>query len=282
MGLPMSRRLVEAGHNVVGYDLSVQARRRAAGFGVREMSDVGDAVADVELIILMLPDSDAVTAVLSDDALLGRIAPQTIVIDMSSSEPLRTRVLAGSLKLRGIRLLDAPVSGGVLGAENGKLTIMAGGDKAVLDLARPCLEPLGTVIHTGPVGSGHAVKSLNNLLSATHLWITSEAMLAGVRFGIDPEVMLSVFNGSSGRSGSTENKWPKFVLPGTYNSGFGLRLMVKDMGIAVQLAEEVGAPSVLGSEALELWRKAAQGLPPSADHTEIVRWLEGEGGANDN
>jgi 3-hydroxyisobutyrate dehydrogenase len=107
-------------------------------------------------------------------------------------------------------------------------------------------------------------------------------MLAGVRFGIDPEVMLSVFNGSSGRSGSTENKWPKFVLPGTYNSGFGLRLMVKDMGIAVQLAEEVGAPSVLGSEALELWRKAAQGLPPSADHTEIVRWLEGEGGANDN
>ena len=170
-------------------------------------------------------------------------------------------------------MLDAPVSGGVSGAETGKLTIMVGGDAADVAEAKPYLAALGRVVHVGPIGSGHAVKALNNLLSATHLWATSEAMLIGERFGIDPEVMLSVFNSSSGRSGSTENKWPNFILPGTFDSGFGLRLMLKDMGIAVQLADQVGVPEPSGSCALDLWDRASQGLPPTADHTEIARWL---------
>jgi 3-hydroxyisobutyrate dehydrogenase len=181
--------------------------------------------------------------------------------------------LAASLAERGVRMIDAPVSGGVSGAETGRLTVMVGGGAADLETAGPLLENFGRVVHVGPIGSGHAVKALNNLLSATHLWITSEAMLAGARFGIDAEVMLSVFNGSSGRSGSTENKWPNFIRPGTFNSGFALRLMVKDMGIAIQLAEQVGAPSVLGADALGVWRQAAEALPPTADHTEIARWL---------
>ena len=146
-------------------------------------------------------------------------------------------------------MIDAPVSGGVSGAETGRLTVMVGGARQTdLVAARPLLEELGRPVHAGPVGAGHAVKALNNLLSATHLWVTSEAMLAGERFGIDPQVMLSVFNSSSGRSGSTENKWPNFILPGTFNSGFGLRLMLKDMGIAVQLVDQVGGPSALGHQ----------------------------------
>jgi 3-hydroxyisobutyrate dehydrogenase len=117
------------------------------------------------------------------------------------------------------------------------------------------------------------VKALNNLMSATHLLVTSEAILAGERFGLDPATMLAIFNASSGRSGSTENKWPNFILPGTYTSGFGLRLMLKDMRIAVGLSEQLGMPSRLGAEAVALWADAAEALPPGADHTEIARWL---------
>ena len=196
---------------------------------------------------------------------------------MSSSEPLRTRALAARLAERGIRMVDAPVSGGVKGAERGALTIMVGGDDADVARVMPVLETLGRPVHAGAIGSGHAVKALNNLLSATHLWVTSEAIEAGRRFGLDPEVMLAVFNGSSGRSGSTENKWPNFILPGTFDSGFGLRLMLKDMRIAVQLAQQSGAPSRLGADAVDLWAQAADGLPATADHTEVARWIADEG-----
>src|SRR5690606_1184417 len=135
------------------------------------------------------------------------------------------------------------------------------------------LEHLGTVRHAGPVGSGHAIKALNNLISATHLWITSEAMVAGQRFGLQPEVMLEIINGSSGRSGSSESKWPRFILPGTFDSGFGLRLMLKDMRTATALAEQLDAPIELGEAAVARWAEAADELPPDADHTEVAKWL---------
>jgi 3-hydroxyisobutyrate dehydrogenase len=150
---------------------------------------------------------------------------------------------------------------------------MVGGSEQNVSRVWPVLERLGKPVHAGPIASGHAIKALNNLLSATHLWITSEAMVAGERFGLNPDVMLAIFNGSSGRSGSTENKWPNFILPGTYDSGFGLRLMLKDMKIAVQLAEQADAPSQLGTDAVALWQQAADELEPTADHTEIARWI---------
>jgi 3-hydroxyisobutyrate dehydrogenase len=159
------------------------------------------------------------------------------------------------------------------GATAGTLAIMAGGPEETLARARDVLAPLGTVHRAGPVGAGHAVKALNNLMSATHLLVTSEAMLAGERFGLDPEVMLAIFNGSTGRSGSTEVKWPKFILPETYDAGFGLRLMLKDMRIALGLAGQLGQPSRLGARAVDLWAEAAEALPAGADHTEIARWL---------
>jgi 3-hydroxyisobutyrate dehydrogenase len=193
---------------------------------------------------------------------------------MSSSEPLRTRALAEQLESVGASLIDAPVSGGVRGAVNGTLTVMVGGDATLVESCRPLLETFGRVVHVGDVGAGHAVKALNNLMSATHLWITGEAMVAGERFGLRPEVMLEVFNSSSGKSGSTENKWPNFVLTESYNTGFALRLMLKDMRIATALAEAQGTPISLGEEAVALWAKASDDLPATADHTEVARWLE--------
>lgn len=273
----MARRLVEAGHRVIGFDVSPEARARAVAFGVTEAKRVEDAVSGADVLILMLPDSNIVESVMKDPEVLSQLGNETIVVDMSSSEPLRTRALANFLKSSSCEMIDAPVSGGVTGATNGKLTVMVGGSAELVDDLRPILEVFGKVVHAGPIGSGHAVKALNNLLSATHLLITSEAILAGQKFGLDPEVMLSVFNGSSGRSGSTENKWPNFILPETFNSGFALRLMLKDMKIAVQLAVEGGVPCELGSEAVALWAEAAAELPPGADHTEIARWLRSQG-----
>jgi 3-hydroxyisobutyrate dehydrogenase len=274
MGLPMAVRLVGAGHEVVGTDLVSENRTRFAEQGGVATASAAEAAAGAEVLILMLPNSEIVESVVLDDAVAGSLRPGSIVIDMSSSEPLRTRALADRLAAeRGVDLVDAPVSGGVKGAVAGTLTVMAGGSPDLVDRVRPVLEAMGKVVHTGPVASGHALKALNNLLSATHLLVTSEAMVVGREFGLDPAVMLDAINGSSGRSGSTENKWPNFILPGTFDSGFALRLMLKDMRIATSLAAQLGLPSRLGERAVELWSAAAEELPATADHTEIARWL---------
>lgn len=277
MGAPMARRLGAAGHPVTGYDPAPDAAARLAGAaGVRVAESADEAARAAEVLILMLPDSAAVEAALIGSGLLDRLAPGTLVIDMGSSEPARTRELAGRAEAAGVRVLDAPVSGGVAGAEAGTLTVMAGGAPADWARAEPLLRVLGErVLHVGPVGAGHALKALNNLMSATHLLVSSEALLAGIRFGLDPAVMLDVVNGSSGRSGSTETKWPRHVLGRGFDSGFALRLMLKDMRIATGLAAATGEPARLGEAAVALWERAAAELPADADHTEIVRWLEG-------
>ncbi len=225
-----------------------------------------------DVVVLMLPNSDVVEAVLVEAGALDALAPGKVVVDMGSSEPMRTRRLAAVAIGKGIAVIDAPVSGGVRAATAGTLTIMVGGDATTVARVRPILDELGSrVVHVGDAGAGHAVKALNNLMSATHLLATSEAMRTAEAFGLDLAVVLDVVNTSSGRSGSTENKWPNFVFPGTYDSGFALDLMVKDMAIAVALADAAGVDATLGRRALELWRDAAAALPAGADHTEIAR-----------
>jgi 3-hydroxyisobutyrate dehydrogenase len=273
MGTPMTRRLLDAGHRVVGFDLSETAMARFTTSGGTSAATPEAAAAQADVVILMLPNSDIVESVVTT-GVAAAMRPDALLVDMSSSEPMRTRALAEKVRFEhDIELVDAPVSGGVQGALNGKLVIMVGGSDAAVRRLTSTLELMGKPTHVGTVGSGHALKALNNLLSATHLMITSEAILAGVRFGLDPEVMLSVINGSSGRSGSSENKWPNFILPETYDSGFALRLMLKDMRIATNLAEQLKVPSMLGNEAVGLWSTAAQDLPADSDHTEIARWL---------
>ncbi len=273
MGMPMSSRLVDAGHRVLGFDLSAEALGAFAEHGGTPTDTIGTLVRTVDLVVLMLPNSLVVDQVTSGEEFRSALRPGLTLIDMGSSEPLATRALADDLACSNVALVDAPVSGGVRGAVNGTLTVMAGGGEADVDRVAPVLGHLGRVVRTGPVGSGHALKALNNLLSATHLWATSEAMLTGAQFGIDPFVMLDVFNGSSGRSGSTDNKWPNFILPGTYDSGFGLHLMLKDIRIAVALADDLGVSASLAEYTADRWADAADGLPATADHTEIARWI---------
>ena len=273
MGFPMAERLAEAGYTVRGYDADPAVRSKFAG-AVASAEAAADSAAAV---ILMLPNSAVVRSVLLDDGLLAHMAPGAVLIDMSSSEPVQTRELAATAGEHGVPMVDAPVSGGVRGAVAGSLMIMAGGAPEPVAAVRGMLEVLGKkVLHVGPVGAGHALKALNNLLSATHLLVSSEAMLVGKEFGLDQEVMLEAINGSSGSSASTVNKWPRFMLGRGFDSGFGLRLMLKDMRIAVGLAQATGWPSRLGEAAVDLWAEAAERLPADADHTEILRWLETE------
>jgi 3-hydroxyisobutyrate dehydrogenase len=281
MGAPMVGRLTEAGYAVRGYDVSEEAR---AAVGAETGAAVADAVTDVaqgaDGVVLMLPNSKVVRAVLFDEGLLEAIAPGRVLLDMSSSAPTDTRDIAPSVQERGLHFVDAPVSGGVRGAKAGSLTIVVGGEDADVEAARPLLETVGKrALHVGGIGAGHALKALNNLLSAATLIATAEAVEAGKRFGLDPAVMVDAFNTSSGRSYSTEHKYPDFVLPGTYDAGFNINLMVKDIGCALELAESTGSPSTVTEVIVEQWRKAAANLPQEADHTAIAKWIhEGPGG----
>jgi 3-hydroxyisobutyrate dehydrogenase len=282
MGVPMATHLAAAGYLVAGHDVSQEARGRlataAAERGAQaEVPGTVEAVAhQADAVILMLPDSRAVTQVTEAQGLLSAMPAGSLLIDMGSSEPAATERLARQAHERGVSVVGAPVSGGVIGAEQASLTIMAGGPSAAVDRARPALEVLGSrVVHAGTMpGAGHALKALNNLLSAVHLLATSEALLAGQRYGLDPVVMLEAINTSSGRSGSTQNKWPNYVLTGTYDSGFSATLLVKDMLIGLGVEREFGTGSRLAELATQMWRRAATWLPAGADHTEIVRWLE--------
>jgi 3-hydroxyisobutyrate dehydrogenase len=276
MGQPMAARLAAAGYRVTGYDISPAAAGAwARGAGTTAAGDLAAVAAGAQAAVLMLPDSAAVSDVLRHPGFLAALAPAAAVIDMSSSVPQVTRELAALVAGHGVALVDAPVSGGVSGARQGTLTVMAGGSPGDVARVRGLLEVLGSrVLHVGGAGAGHAVKALNNLLSATHLLATSEAMAAAARFGLDIPTVLDAISTSSGRSGSTENKWPNFIVPRSFASGFSLSLMLKDMRIALDLVEAAGLPSQLSAAAVAIWAEAAAGLPAGADHTEIARWLD--------
>jgi 3-hydroxyisobutyrate dehydrogenase len=272
MGTPMSRRLLEAGFRVTGYDTSRSAAEDLVSVGGSLAVDLSE-VARTPVIILMLPTSDVVETVVRCTAFWDCLAAGTVVVDMGSSEPMRTRALAQQLQSIDVTLIDAPVSGGVSGAIAGTLAVMAGGDSETISHILPLLRTFGNVHNVGPSGAGHALKALNNLLSATHLLAASEVMTIGAKFDLDPTTMLEVINSSSGRCASTEKKWPDFVLPGTYNSGFKLALMVKDMRVALGLADSLGMSASLSADALAVWERAASALRGDADHTEIARWV---------
>jgi 3-hydroxyisobutyrate dehydrogenase len=195
-------------------------------------------------------------------------------VDMSSSSPVGTRELHADLAKLGIPLVDAPVSGGVKKAVDGSLAIMAGGEAPAVERCRPLLEPMGKVFVTGPPGTGHAMKSMNNFLSAANLAVAAEAVIAGQRFGLDPATMISIFNASTGRNTGTDSKFPNNVLPRTFNSGFALGLMAKDLRLALEVARSSDAPVELLEACANIWAQAEKQLGGKADNTEVVKYLE--------
>jgi 3-hydroxyisobutyrate dehydrogenase len=273
MGLPMTRRLYEAGYSLRACDASAAAREAfAQATGVTAVESAAEACRNVAAVITMLPNGAIVRQVL--EQALAAAAPGTVVIDMSSSSPLETRALGEALTARGFPVVDAPVSGGVKRAIDGSLAIMAGGEAAVVERVRPLLEAMGkSVFATGPLGSGHAMKALNNYVSAAGLVAAAEAIHVGRHFGLDPEVMVDVLNASTGRNNSTEVKLKQHMLSGTFGSGFALGLMAKDLRTAAEIARHSGEASPLSQLCETLWAEADKALGPGADHTEIYRFL---------
>lgn len=275
MGLPMSANLLRAGFAVTGFDVSAEARQAFVANGGIAAVNAKDAAARSDILITMLPNSDIVRNVLLGEGdAASALEPDALVIDMSSSAPERTVELGAALAERRIRLIDAPVSGLAVRAIDGTLAIMAGGDKADVARARPVLSVMGRAIaETGPLGSGHAMKALNNYVSAAGFVAACEALIVGERFGLDPAVMIDVLNMSSGRNNSTETKIKPQVLSGAFSSGFSLALMAKDNRTAAALAASIGYTTKEIVASAELWEAASEALGRGADHTEMYKFL---------
>lgn len=263
MGQPMAANLARAGFSIQSFDKNGSGNKKS----------VREAAEDAEVLITMLPEGDAVReAVLEALPALPRGA---VVIDMSSADPASTRALAPALRSKGIEILDAPVSGALAKAQDGTLAIMIGGDREVFEKCAPVLRAMGKeLFHVGPLGAGHAVKALNNYLGAAGTLAGFETLLIAQAFGLEPKSMLQAINASTGRNSTTERKIPQQVLTGAFASGFKLALMAKDVGIAADLARDLGVETPYLKETLRLWRAAQKKLPAQADHTEIFRFLE--------
>ena len=281
MGLPMARNLDRAGYRIAAHDLNRDALERARDTAGAEAPGSLKAIGErCEAVITMLPDGKAVCDVVlgsgnGGDCLLAGLARGSVLVEMSSSSPVGTRELGARLAERGVAMLDAPVSGGVRKAADAALSIMVGGDVQIIARCRPLLEAMGKqVFLTGPLGSGHAMKALNNYVSAAGLAAAAEAVLAGQRFGIEARNIVDILNASTGMNNSTLNKFHQFILSRSFNSGFSLDLMVKDLRTAVEVARATGSPAPFADACLEAWSDAQSALGPGADHTAVVRYWE--------
>jgi 3-hydroxyisobutyrate dehydrogenase len=273
MGVPMALCLAKAGFQVTGYDISEASRRNFLAAGGRAAISAADAVKFAEVVITLLPDGKTVRAAL--ESLQKDLKPGSVLIDMSSSEPLGTRALGERFIAAGFEFIDAPVSGGVKRAADGTLAIMAGGDASTIDRVEPVLSAMGrSIFRTGLLGSGHAIKALNNYVSAAGLIAAVEAIQIGEKFGLDPNLMADIFNASTGRNNTTEAKLKQFIISKSFNAGFPLRLMAKDVRTADKLGHEMAVAVPFADACAKLWDEASEALSETADHTEIARYIE--------
>ena len=279
IGAPMAAHLGRAGHTLTVWNRTVQRATdsAAAAAGARVASSPADAVRGASIVITCLPESSDVAALLNADgqAMLQALEPGVLFVDCTSGDPDTSRRIAADLAARGVDFIDAPVSGGVVGAEAGTLTVMVGGTAAALDRARPALESFaGKIVHCGDVGAGHALKAVNNALLALHIWSTAEGLVVAMKAGVTPQVALEVINASSGRSNASMNLFPERVLTGAFPRTFRLALLDKDAGIAASIARGQKGASPALQLAADLMRIAHLELGDEADHVEAVKLVE--------
>ncbi len=280
MGGAMSRHLLKAGYPLVVHDVREAAMEALKQAGADAATSPLDLARRSGVVITMLPSSTEVEAVaLGPGGLLEGLGAGGILIDMTSAHPSSTRMVHDRLAAKGLRMMDAPVSGGVKGAREANLSIMVGGDEKDYEEVRPVLEVMGkNIYYVGKIGAGHAMKALNNLCSACSMAITSEAMVVAARLGLDPVKAIEILNTSSGSSWSTQYKFPNFVLTRRFNSGFDIGLMNKDVDIALNLGRELRVPMFVGSMVQQLYRLAVAEGRGSECHTAIVKFVEEWGG----
>jgi 3-hydroxyisobutyrate dehydrogenase len=282
MGQPMLANLVKKGFEVVAFDVVPAALEAAIALGAARAGSVGEAAANCDLVITMLPSSANVEAVyLGSGGIVESASQGRLCVDMSTIDPGTSQRVAARLKEGGMRFLDAPVSGGVGGATAGTLAIMVGGDAGDLEEARPALAAMGSnIIHVGAVGAGEVAKLCNNLISGSALVAVAEAFRIGEAFGVDPEILTRVIAKSSGATWVMEHMHPVPGIVGgaasnrQYAPGFMTDLMAKDLGLAVSAAREKRVPVVVAPAAQQLYRMASSHGLGREDFSSVYKFLK--------
>jgi 3-hydroxyisobutyrate dehydrogenase-like beta-hydroxyacid dehydrogenase len=269
----MSQRLIDAGHAVSVFDANAEATAALKKAGATVASSPDDIGNSADIVFVSLPTPAIVQSVVLDG--IGRGSRAKIIVDLSTSGPGMAGRVSTALKERGIAWIDAPVSGGIAGAKGGTLAVMASGPRATFDVVEPLLKNFGKVFYVGEkAGLAQVAKLGNNLLAAAALVVSSEALAMGVKAGLDPKVMLDIINASSGRNSATQDKFPRAVLPRTFDFGFTTGLSYKDVGLCVDEAEAMGVPMVAGAIVRQMLAITNAKFGPNSDFTSIARVVE--------
>jgi 3-hydroxyisobutyrate dehydrogenase-like beta-hydroxyacid dehydrogenase len=276
MGIRMSKRLIDAGHKVVGYDIDPDALERAKANGAETARTPGEVGERCNPVITIVPNSEIVEkVVLGPDGVVQGAGDGDVLIDMTTACPVSTLKVARELEKRGIRMLDAPVSGGVVGAEKGTLSIMVGGEFELFEQCRPLFEAMGKkLFYMGAIGSGDTMKAVNNFLSGCSVAATSEALALATKAGLNPKKVVDVLQVSTGRNYATEWKFPKFVLPRKFDDGFSIELLNKDLDILTRLARELGVPMFIAHTVQQIFNFAISQGYGAKGHTAIALLIE--------
>jgi 3-hydroxyisobutyrate dehydrogenase-like beta-hydroxyacid dehydrogenase len=276
MGFHMVRRLLEAGHRVVVSDTSADASARVEKLGAQKAASPADVADQVETVMVSLPTPDIVLAVAT--AVSGAKKIRRFV-DLSTTGASMAARISELLKARNIALIDSPVSGGVGGAEKGTLAVMLSGPKADIDVAEPALAVIGKIFRIGErAGAAQTMKLLNNYLSATAMAATAEAMVMGVKAGLDPKLMLDVINAGSGRNTASLDKFPRSIVTRTFDFGFATALMLKDVKLCLDEAAALGVPNEVMSAVGRIWQTTQDEIGPDKDFTTVIQPLERRAG----
>lgn len=272
MGAGMAGTLAKKARDVYGFDLSETAREAITHKGVTAVSTLKELTSICDIIILSLPKAEHVEAVcLGENGIAQLASPGLIVIDTTTSEADVSRKVANSLQDFGVKFIDAPVSGGPVGAASGTMSMVIGGDKDVVEAVLPLLKEMSvTQVHIGDVGAGNITKIANNLLCAAHLITNAEVLSLAVKAGVDPKKVLEGINAGSGRSGVSQINFPKWILNNAYDSGFTMGLMRKDVGLAEKLADNLNLSLPLSRQIIEIWQQS-ETITDQEDFNAIVK-----------
>ncbi len=275
MGGRMARRLINAGYDLTVADQSEAAVAELVALGAHCADSPAAVASAAEIVLASLPTPPIVQAVALGPKGIVEGSRVKIFIDVSTTGSIYAKRVADGLAAKNILAIDAPVSGGIAGAEKGTVAVMVSCPDDVFPTVKPILEVIGKVFHVGKrPGQGQTMKLLNNLLSATAMAISSEAVVMGVKAGLDPKQIIDVLNAGSGRNSATQDKFPRCVLPRTFDFGFAIGLLNKDVRLCMEEAESLGTPMVVGSAVRQLLSIATASEGAEADMTELVKTVE--------
>ncbi len=278
MGRGMALSLKRGGYNVLGFDAAPGVAEKLQEEGVQARATIAEITRDSDVLILSLPTSDIVEKVVLGEAGIADSAkPGLIVVDTTTADPNSTRKVAAALAEVKVGLVDGPVSGGPKGAATATMTMVLGGSDEDVAAVEPILSVMSAKrVHVGPVGAGHVTKIINNLLTGVHLLATSEAIRAAEAVGVNPEKLVEALNGGSGRNSSTLTNYPTWIFNGKFDSGFTMKLMRKDIRLAMALLQSVEAVAPIAKETGRLWAKSADSIGDAEDFNRIVQFIDKE------